>query len=89
MKTLYKCDYCEDTFSDPDECKIHEKECHYNLDMKACETCNHHDTELAGTGKLWNTCDKNLLTSNKWIENYAIHCHGWENGWEKINLSDI
>jgi hypothetical protein len=77
MKTVYVCDYCGDSLTDSDECRNHEFNCDHNPAMRACVTCQCHGTDVAGTGKVWNTCDKNLLTSNLWIENYAINCPGW------------
>ena len=77
MKTRYKCAYCDEQYSDRTECIEHEPKCYENPASRSCETCMHHDTVVAGTGKVWNTCRAGLLTSPRWVENHATGCPQW------------
>ena len=80
MKNKYECDFCYHQFYDEKECRDHEKICHKNIKTKSCETCCNHDTTMGDTGKVWNTCSKNLIIDEgKWIKNGTIqNCNGWE-----------
>jgi len=78
MKQRFVCDWCDMSYDTPEECVEHEAECYDNPATHSCETCAHHDTELAGTGKIWNTCAVGLLTSPRWVENHASLCPKWE-----------
>ncbi len=77
MKELYECDWCNALFWVRDGCVKHESHCHKNPETKSCETCEHHDTVVAGTGKVWNTCAIGILESSKWVENHATKCPKW------------
>ena len=82
MKKRFECDWCNGLYSNEKECLDHESRCCENPETKACETCSSHGTEVAGTGKVWNTCDKGLLKSHKWVENHARNCPQWQD-WRK------
>ena len=64
-------------YGDRAECAEHELRCHHNPANRSCETCEHHGTTVADTGKVWNTCEVGLLTSQKWVENHAASCPKW------------
>lgn len=89
MKECYKCDWCHDTFDDMDECEQHEQRCHENPAAKACETCRHHGTVMAGTGKVWYTCAAGLLESPRWVENHASDCPKWRHWNDAPNAGGV
>ena len=66
-----------DTVKDSARSEDHEKTCNNNPETRSCETCDHHCTDMAGTGKIWNTCDAGVLTSHRWIE-HATGCPKWK-----------
>jgi len=78
MKTVYECDFCRTRFFRPEDRLEHEPLCYDNEATRSCETCLHHDTVCPEGGKIWNTCDKKLLTSASWEKNHRTQCPGWE-----------
>jgi len=77
MREIYECKWCYGHFGDRTECVEHEPKCHDNPATRSCETCDHHGTVVANTGKVWNTCEVGLLTSPRWVENHATACPQW------------
>jgi len=78
MKIRYECGWCEDSYDNPDDCLNHEKECTENPDVRSCDTCSHHGTDVGGSGRIWYTCRAGLLKSDTWIENFAKMCPKWK-----------
>jgi hypothetical protein len=79
MRVRYECKWCETDHGDTaEECLQHELECHSNPASRSCETCMHHGTVVADTGKVWNTCAVGLLKSPRWVENHATACPQWD-----------
>jgi hypothetical protein len=77
MRERYECTWCYGQFGDRAECVEHEPKCHDNPATRSCETCDHHGTVVADTGKVWNTCEAGKLTSPRWVENHATACPQW------------
>jgi len=77
MKQRYECDWCRSSYYKRKDCAEHESQCCEDPAMRSCETCEHHDTVMAGTGKVWNTCAAGLLKSPKWKYNHAKNCPKW------------
>lgn len=78
MKIRYECDFCGDLESSEQAGLDHEKQCCKNPACRTCETCKHHDTDVAGNGKVWNLCEKNLVPMDFWKNNFKRNCEGWE-----------
>lgn len=77
MQEIYECKWCYGHFGDRAECAEHEPRCLDNPESRSCETCDHHDTVVADTGNVWNTCAVGLLTSPRWVDNHATGCQQW------------
>jgi len=77
MREIYECKWCCGHFGDRTECVEHEPKCHDNPASRSCESCDHHDTVVADTGMVWNTCAVGVLTSPRWVENHATGCPQW------------
>jgi hypothetical protein len=77
MREIYECKWCYGHYGERTECVEHEPKCHDNPATRSCETCDHHGTVVADTGKVWNTCEVGLLTSPRWVENHATACPQW------------
>lgn len=82
MIVSYACDHCSLPFSDKDECADHENQCLENPKNKTCNTCRFNGQVVRDTGKVWNTCDKDLISMDIWKENFRKNCDSWVSCYE-------
>lgn len=76
----YLCTYCQEPFTNEQECLEHEKQCSWNEECKGCFTCANR-VRWAVPNILYQQCSKNIIGNNDSEQERfytTLNCEYWK-----------